>query len=114
MFIFVLLQLGIKVCLFLMVAILNQSNQTRLAGLKPFQLSLSSDLPVGAGAGSSASFCVSLAAFFVCVASLRAEPKVFCLNEKMKDVISNWAFLGERITHGNPSGKSCVYFANVK
>lgn len=96
--------LGLKCCLFLMVAILNRPNQTRLAGLKPFMLSLSSDLPVGAGAGSSASFCVSLAAFFVCVASLREEPRVFYLDETMKDLISNWAFLGERITHGNPSG----------
>ncbi|XP_034237198.1 mevalonate kinase [Thrips palmi] len=96
--------LGLKCCLFLMVAILNCPNQPKLAGLKPFLLSLTSDLPVGAGAGSSASFCVSLAAFFVCLASLREEPRVFCLDEKTKDLISNWAFLGERITHGNPSG----------
>lgn len=88
-----------------MVAILNQTNQTRFAGLKPFSLSLSSDLPVGAGAGSSASFCVALAAAFVCIASLRDQSRIFCLDEKTKDLISKWAFLGERITHGNPSGQ---------
>lgn len=93
-----------KCFLFLMIAILNQPNKTTNSILKPFRLSLSSELPVGAGAGSSASYCVSVATVFLCLASLKAE-LCFCLDERTKDLISSWAFLGERITHGNPSGQ---------
>ncbi|KAK3927386.1 Mevalonate kinase [Frankliniella fusca] len=98
-------QQAMKCCLFLMTAILNHPKQDTLPRMQPFQLTVTSELPVGGGAGSSASFCVSLAALFVVIASLRAEPaNKFNLSDDKKEIISNWAFLGEKITHGNPSG----------
>lgn len=96
-----------KCCLFLMVAILNHSSKDKLECIKPFMLCISSELPVGAGAGSSASYCVCLAGVFLYLASFMADsPNEFILDEETKDLISRWAFLGERITHGNPSGKA--------
>ncbi|KAJ1523837.1 hypothetical protein ONE63_010395 [Megalurothrips usitatus] len=98
-------QLALKTGLFLMVAILNHPDSSKLAGIKPFSVQVSSELPVGAGAGSSASYCVCLSTLFVCLASFMIEPKAnFYLDDKTKDLISKWAFIGERITHGNPSG----------
>lgn len=98
-------QQALKCCLFLMTAIFNHPQKSMLPSLQPFRLNVTSELPVGGGAGSSASFCVSLAACFVLIASFRAESaKEFYLNDEKKELISHWAFLGERITHGNPSG----------
>ena len=98
-------RLGLKCLLFLMIAIMNQPKKINVEILKSFELSVTSELPVGAGAGSSASYCVVLAGVFLCLAKLKADPQQgFYLDDKTKELISNWAFLGERITHGNPSG----------
>jgi mevalonate kinase len=53
-----------------------------------------SQLPVGAGLGSSASFSVCGAAALLKFHGLDATD----------DAINRWAFLAEKIIHGNPSG----------
>lgn len=97
-------KVAVKSCLFLMAAILKFSYQNT-SSLKSFQLCFSSNLPVGAGAGSSASYNVCVASVFVCLASFTANTQTsFKLDEETKALISSWAFLGERIIHGNASG----------
>ncbi|XP_072921969.1 mevalonate kinase isoform X1 [Hemitrygon akajei] len=68
-----------------------------------------SELPIGAGLGSSAAYCVCLAA-----ALLTASGAITCPDLQEKDIarwnddelelINKWAFQGEKLIHGNPSG----------
>jgi len=58
-------------------------------------VSVESELPPGAGLGSSAAFSTSLTAALL--AFLRTEPS-------SQDVISRWAFKCEHVFHGKPSG----------
>ncbi|XP_067862140.1 mevalonate kinase isoform X5 [Heptranchias perlo] len=68
-----------------------------------------SELPTGAGLGSSAAYCVCLAA-----ALLTANGTITCpvpqekdttrWNEDELELINKWAFQGEKLIHGNPSG----------
>ncbi|OXB62167.1 hypothetical protein ASZ78_015349 [Callipepla squamata] len=68
-----------------------------------------SELPTGAGLGSSAAYAVCLAA-----ALLRACGAISCplkdgeatarWTEEEMTLINSWAFQGERVIHGNPSG----------
>lgn len=72
-------------------------------------VSVWSELPTGAGLGSSAAFSVCLAA-----ALLYAKGAISCpvdelehtarWSEEEMELINSWAFLGEKIIHGNPSG----------
>ncbi|KAH7436236.1 hypothetical protein KP509_05G009600 [Ceratopteris richardii] len=83
----------------------------------PATVTISADLPMGAGLGSSASFCVSL------VAALFAMTNMSALNASLNDnsernhgvgnvnidekdleLVNKWAFKGETIIHGRPSG----------
>lgn len=89
-----------------------------------FSLNFKSEITIGSGLGSSASFAVCLAATFYTYSLARttstfvadfntsttADEKMFFLN-----TISSWAFLSERIMHGNPSGldNSICTFGNV-
>ncbi len=52
-----------------------------------------SELPIGAGLGSSAAYATSLAG---ALASF--------IGESRRDVINEWAFAAEKILHGTPSG----------
>jgi len=54
---------------------------------------VASNIPVGAGLGSSAAFCVALAAAFL---------KHCGVGDKK--VVNQWAFSGEKLIHGTPSG----------
>ncbi|XP_035291601.1 mevalonate kinase [Anguilla anguilla] len=82
---------------------------TESGGLPGATVWVWSELPTGAGLGSSAAFSVCLAA-----ASLRARGAVTCplgdrdqtarWSEEEMELINAWAFLGEKIIHGNPSG----------
>ena len=60
----------------------------------PLEISVSSDLPIGAGLGSSSSYTVGLTA---------ALFKVFGLCPELS-VISEWAFQIDKLFHGRPSG----------
>ncbi|KAJ1961876.1 Mevalonate kinase, partial [Dipsacomyces acuminosporus] len=66
-----------------------------------FTISVRSLLPVGAGLGSSASFNVALStALLRLTGMLRADE----LSESDKELVNTWAFRGEQVAHGTPSG----------
>ncbi|KAF1958027.1 mevalonate kinase [Byssothecium circinans] len=68
---------------------------------------LRSFVPVGAGLGSSASVCVCWSAALLLQNGTVARPDAgldtMCAKGHV-EAISNWAFLGERCIHGDPSG----------
>lgn len=68
-----------------------------------------SELPTGAGLGSSAAFSVCLAAALLCAsgaipAPLREGEHTARWCQEHLELINSWAFQGEMIIHGNPSG----------
>lgn len=75
---------------------------------------VTSQLPIGAGCGSSASFGVSLAgalmSFIKCKSKLNENISVSGFqefkfpNKNQNELVSRWAFLCEIIQHGRPSG----------
>ncbi|KAL2631937.1 hypothetical protein R1flu_016623 [Riccia fluitans] len=90
---------GVEAFMFLYLSII---------GLQPLEAVVTSELPVGAGLGSSAAFCVSVSA-----ALLMAAHKVEVGSEDSLwrdilgiglDLVNMWAFEGEKIIHGKPSG----------
>jgi len=93
----VLFQVSLTACLFLLFGIIYDN-------IHPFTLVSESELEIGAGTGSSASYSVCLAAIFLKIASGSAE-----LDEERLHLISSWAQLSERVMHGNPSGELRYY-----
>ncbi|CAH0383673.1 unnamed protein product [Bemisia tabaci] len=93
---------------------------TTLVNVPPSTLEIDSELELGAGTGSSASFCVTLAAAFIQLLKQRTPPgyrvskheyrnftfdgSLESFSEKEKIIISCWALHGEKINHGKPSG----------
>lgn len=77
----------------------------------PFQIHLITELPIGSGLGSSASFAVCLAACFLHWSHLQKNIyKSF--NSQDLDTISKYALNCEKIMHGAPSGidnSVCTY-----
>ncbi|XP_053558086.1 mevalonate kinase [Bombina bombina] len=68
-----------------------------------------SQLPTGAGLGSSAAYSVSLAAALLTFTGKISDPMQECSEisrwtQTELDLINRWAFTGEKIIHGNPSG----------
>uniref|UniRef100_UPI00398F8965 mevalonate kinase n=1 Tax=Pristiophorus japonicus TaxID=55135 RepID=UPI00398F8965 len=68
-----------------------------------------SELPTGAGLGSSAAYCVCLAAALLAASGTIACPAplekgITRWNEDDLELINKWAFQGEKLIHGNPSG----------
>lgn len=68
-----------------------------------------SELPTGAGLGSSAAFSVCLAASLLCASGVIPAPLKEWDNtarwcQEDLELINSWAFQGEMIIHGNPSG----------
>lgn len=91
---------------------------------KGLTLDFKSNIPMGAGLGSSATFAVCVAGAFYVLGMLRNQPDFLekfhvsaTEDEKsyMKNIISAWAFCSERIMHGTPSGldNSICTFGNV-
>jgi mevalonate kinase len=93
--------------------------------IQPFFIEVVSNLAVGSGAGSSAAFSVCLAASFIHYIRSKIsfsgitnknvskdgykpmEMKITDLSTfsaKEKELIASWAFIGEKVMHGNPSG----------
>nr|XP_019613054.1 PREDICTED: mevalonate kinase [Rhinolophus sinicus]XP_019613056.1 PREDICTED: mevalonate kinase [Rhinolophus sinicus] len=68
-----------------------------------------SELPTGAGLGSSAAYSVCLAAALLTACEeipnpLKDKEPVGRWTEEDLELINKWAFQGERVIHGNPSG----------
>lgn len=69
-----------------------------------------SQIPVGAGLGSSASFSVCLAASLLYLFDIFPQKPVADADEKLKftqdnfELINKWAFIAEKVIHINPSG----------
>ncbi|XP_036383532.1 mevalonate kinase isoform X2 [Megalops cyprinoides] len=86
---------------------LNVFAESRL--LPSLTVSVWSELPTGAGLGSSAAFSVCLASALLSARGgitspvVEPEPTARWSEEEM-ELINAWAFLGEKIIHGNPSG----------
>ena len=89
---------GLVALLYLCLATFKESD----LDLMPMDIVVSSDIPMGAGLGSSAAFSVALAAALVHLQNglkRRSDDE-----EADKYVICKWAFKSEKIIHGNPSG----------
>lgn len=69
---------------------------------------VTSELPLGSGLGSSAAFCVALAAaLLACTDSVSLDVNSqgwLSFGEKELELVNKWAFEGEKIIHGKPSG----------
>lgn len=69
---------------------------------------MSSDLPLGGGLGSSASFCVSLCGALLALSGAvdlqHDQNSWFKLGRNDLELVNKWAFEGEKIIHGKPSG----------
>ena len=90
---------GLVALLYLCVASFKESD----LDLIPMDIVVSSDIPMGAGLGSSAAFSVALAgALFHLQNSLKRRSED---EEADRYVICKWAFKSEKIIHGNPSGQ---------
>ncbi|XP_033641472.1 mevalonate kinase-like [Asterias rubens] len=94
--------LAVLAVLYLYVAILGSNNVIRFPAI---EVQITSELPTGAGLGSSAAFSVCLSAAFLTQAGsiIPVEGSNSWKQEDL-DLINQWAFEAERIIHGNPSG----------
>lgn len=75
---------------------------------KPATVAVSSDLPLGAGLGSSAAFCVAISAALLGLTSAvsvdRGQQGWLTYADADLELLNKWAFEGEKIIHGKPSG----------
>lgn len=71
---------------------------------RPQMYTVRSALPIGAGLGSSASYSVCLVTAMLYTHIHLAMPTTQAIDLKDVETINRWAFLGEKILHGNPSG----------
>ncbi|KAL2942126.1 Mevalonate kinase [Bienertia sinuspersici] len=81
---------------------------TAIQGYKPATVAVTSELPLGAGLGSSAAYCVSLSGALLafseyCELDYSQQGWVSFKNSEL-DLVNKWAFEGEKIIHGRPSG----------
>ncbi|KAK4476691.1 hypothetical protein RD792_015851 [Penstemon davidsonii] len=81
---------------------------TSIHGYKPAKAIVTSELPLGAGLGSSAAFCVALSAALLAVSDFvklefsHQGWQIF--GDSELELVNKWAFEGEKIIHGKPSG----------
>ncbi len=68
-------------------------------------MTVKSNLPIGAGLGSSAAYAVCIAAGLLAWRHAVTTP----FDDSSRLLINAWAFEAEKIMHGNPSGiDNCV------
>ncbi|KDP23529.1 hypothetical protein JCGZ_23362 [Jatropha curcas] len=81
---------------------------TSIQGFRPATVVVTSDLPLGSGLGSSAAFCVALSAAFLALSDSVNVDKMhqgwLIFGESELELLNKWAFEGEKIIHGKPSG----------
>ena len=68
---------------------------------------VSSNLPTSAGLGSSAAFAVTLVSSLLKLSHTISDPGTESFNKWSAgdlETINSWAFIAEKIIHGNPSG----------
>lgn len=98
---------GLVALLYLIVALFKESG----LHIPSLEVTVTSDIPIGAGLGSSAAFSVaSAAALLQLKLGLQRRPK--CDLKILQERICQWAFKSEKIIHGNPSGLDnsiCTY-----
>nr|QEY10158.1 mevalonate kinase reductase [Scutellaria barbata] len=81
---------------------------TSIHGYKPAKAVVTSELPLGSGLGSSAAFCVALSAALLALSdSVKLDFshqgwQMYGDNEL--ELVNKWAFEGEKMIHGKPSG----------
>jgi len=64
-----------------------------------------SSLPISAGLGSSAAYSVALASSLLYSHGILPTPSENnVITREQADVVNAWAFLAEKVIHGNPSG----------
>lgn len=69
------------------------------------EVTLETKLTIGAGTGSSASCGVAMAGALIQMIKIKSKnPNLKQFSNDEKEIISQWAYNTERITHGNPSG----------
>ncbi|KMZ56985.1 Galactokinase, Mevalonate kinase [Zostera marina] len=85
-----------------------------IQGIRPGKVIVSSDLPMGAGLGSSASFCVSLSAALI-LETENLQSDWLKPEDVNLQLINKWAYEGEKIIHGKPSGidNTVITFGNT-
>ena len=71
--------------------------------MSPLIIHAISEIPVGAGLGSSASFCVCCVTGILKMLGLVANDTESLSQEDLM-LVNKWAFIGEKIIHGKPSG----------
>ncbi|KAL8159539.1 hypothetical protein V2J09_001076 [Rumex salicifolius] len=81
---------------------------TCIHGYRSATVTVSSELPMGSGLGSSAAFSVSLSGALLAQSSSisldRSKNDWLAFDESELDLVNKWAFEGEKIIHGKPSG----------
>ncbi|KAG6434158.1 hypothetical protein SASPL_105780 [Salvia splendens] len=81
---------------------------TSILGDKPAKVVVNSELPLGSGLGSSAALCVALSAALLSLSdSLKLDfshQGWQTFGDSELDLVNKWAFEGEKIIHGRPSG----------
>ncbi|CAH9137220.1 unnamed protein product [Cuscuta epithymum] len=81
---------------------------TSIHGCKPAKAVVHSELPMGAGLGSSAALCVALSAAMLSLSdsiSLDFSHQGWQIFRDYElELVNKWAFEGEKIIHGKPSG----------
>ncbi|KAL6989667.1 mevalonate kinase [Sarracenia purpurea var. burkii] len=81
---------------------------TSIHGYKPAKAVVTSELPLGSGLGSSAAFCVSLSAALLALSDSVildfSHQGWLMFGDNELELVNKWAFEGEKIIHGKPSG----------
>ncbi|XP_050940686.1 mevalonate kinase-like [Cucumis melo] len=79
-----------------------------ILGFVPVEVAITSELPLGSGLGSSAAFCVALSAALLALSGFVnvdwEHRRWMIYKEDELDLLNKWAFEGEKIIHGKPSG----------